>query len=927
MSEFKGLEKMELSEFFGADWTKEWGQEYRFDKTILDMVYARTLDQPMEYRNNLLKVIKEEFIPLNNRWRAALNDQCNQAKELCEKYDTPETGVFPVILRDREKFMASLPSRYPELVPMIESQVHAPIMLWDGAEKFVGSRVKGVPTVMFRNNTGLDPVDIAVKSYRAMCARLFNKAALYEQQNQLLARALEENGVQQPPECATIQRQLDELKQPGPEEPAQPDEAGEPQDPCPDANPFALIVPGDGSEFISVYGNKSKLKPYVPEKRPEIMSISQILELLDKLEGYDFSRIFWDAPTEEQAPGYFDVVKQHRDFTTIRHHLHATGGYGPKGPFEDMRRMIDNYCHFFGKGSSEYRNALKFEKKLLKKLKDYGEAGETAKVCELPVSGVCKSIDTPRTISNMIFQAHFEQAPRAVSDNDAPLQQSEADNENDNTFDESDKDTSYLETINNQLAFNYGDDDPDDEDYNDDQFYDDDQDSGEEYHGHVHDNRFNAENEIFDNQDDLSREGSLINDSSVLYGPTEPSAGEENTLDQAFNDYDVAKRYDENVGNATRPPVRHDTQHPVTSFSAQPPSPQLGDSETYEQEEASFFDKYPYINPDSDGFAPPHEATAGEAGDDTTHAGAHASHPPAPFAPMEAQLPVIDLTSPPQRQISQLGSASKKRTHTSDDDQESSDDGAPSVKRRKTDGKTPTHAATTSLGKRSRGDDDSADEEEREQPSKRPRVASEPAQVFVSTLPVAAQAGEPDIEVRRQQIFGSLGVDLEQQQPQPLQYQLLRREDSLPPSPIPEPLTPEAAAADGAGDVPAEMPEPANDGSDPPAQRDPATVPLGHADHGTITVTQLHKLPKYKKKARSKGRGTPNRPWVFPCTFGNDYGLYILGCATKGCDTGGEYFRRNCLFDNEAVFHLDDCCGDFGGSTENMVRKYGKQGM
>lgn len=140
-----------------------------------------------------------------------------------------------------------------------------------------------------------------------------------------------------------------------------------------------------------------------------------------------------------------------------------------------------------------------------------------------------------------------------------------------------------------------------------------------------------------------------------------------------------------------------------------------------------------------------------------------------------------------------------------------------------------------------------------------------------------------------------------------------------------------------------ETPEPANDvydteahesrknSSSPSAAAEepvpaPATEDLGHTNNGTITPSKLHRLPKYKKKGRSKASGRPNRPWVFGYWFGNEYGLYIMGCPNKGCEMGTEIFTTHPLMRNDAADHLQECGHDFT-DDDDMVRKYCTQGM
>lgn len=111
-------------------------------------------------------------------------------------------------------------------------------------------------------------------------------------------------------------------------------------------------------------------------------------------------------------------------------------------------------------------------------------------------------------------------------------------------------------------------------------------------------------------------------------------------------------------------------------------------------------------------------------------------------------------------------------------------------------------------------------------------------------------------------------------------------------------------------------------------QPEPATEDLGHTDNGSITVSKLHKLPKYKKKSGSKGRGRPNRRWVFGYRFGNEYGLYIMGCPTKGCEPADTMiFATHPLRRNDAANHLTRECGHGFADDDDMVRKTCTQGM
>lgn len=378
------------------------------------------------------------------------------------------------------------------------------------------------------------------------------------------------------------------------------------------------------------------------------------------------------------------------------------------------------------------------------------------------------------------------------------------------------------------------------------------------------------------------------------------------------------------------------------------------------------------------------EAAAEGSGEEDARAGAHALEQPAPVAPMYAEQEIIDLPASSQRQTSHIDSASTKRARASDHEDSSSDDDAPLIKRRKTTAEPSSvekplsvmgqktavesshYAVTSSLGKRSRDDGDD-EEEEREQPAKRNKVSSPSAPEPLAPVPAAAGDGGPDnTSLTIDELFEPF-----ESPPRPVQEpappmaaapvgepsletieNLLRRvrNAQVQPSPIPEPITPAIAAADGPGSVSSppmldqrETPEPANDASDTeghesrqrsrspsaPAdepQPEPATEDLGHTNNGSITVSKLHRLPKYKRKGRSKASGRPNRPWVFGYSLDNEYGLYIMSCPTKGCETGTEIFTTHPFNRNDAADHLQECGHDFT-DDDDMVRKYCTQGM
>lgn len=658
MSEFKGLDKMVryaegIANGVAPNWTEEWGDEVSIQHAILNMVFHSSREMPMEERNALLKVIKEEFIPLNNRWRQALQDESEEARQLYKKYNNEEIGVFHQIRRELEAFRAGLPARYPFLVPIVERNIEwYPLMMF-GPGKGICSASDDEPTILYTFGNPIHTDGLLTKSYQIMSRRLFKKATLQEQQIEALLRALKEAGAQNPAEFAAIQQQVDDLKQPGPEEPAQPEAAGAREDPCPDANPFALIEHSGGSEFTAVYTNQAKpmvLPPHPWQIKGEFkvteLEREELQAIFHTLAECKFARIFLEPPLKRYAPRYFDIVKEHHDIVTISAKVeNPPANWWPHGPFHELRLMIDNYCHVFGEGTSQYRRALQLEEKFLEELKKHGEAGEKAKVCELPVSGPCNVDDTTRTFANMPLQKYFDEAPRAefndtdelpddtmftidtqaaledieafnqeqeaggkkqetgeksreqdgegrVEDDqyeDADDESQETDDENENVIDPDEQETSFAQGINNEWDSDYGD---------------------------AREHSLEIEDDFFERQDGDDHEGSPVNPSPNPRDPSSPSSGEGDTIARAWNVMDKALQYDKKVGNPTRAPVRpHNAQQPGASSSAQPPRPPLDDDEPGEQPaaEVSFFDRYDYPNPDATSFGPPTGAATDEA--------------------------------------------------------------------------------------------------------------------------------------------------------------------------------------------------------------------------------------------------------------------------------------------------------------------------
>lgn len=990
-------------------WFKHYGKDVLQYTRLLDNLYNHTMDVPLEERNKLFRIVVEDIMTMRNRFIDLDRSETDEAFALCSKYNHPETGLCNALFREYETYITDLETRYPLLARLIkEDDEYCPTLVKYSAKVFAR---EGQPTIMFSH--GIPPKGfrngLVIKGLEAIRDHLIKKSNLLEEQNQILTRTLEENGIAIPRESTAIKSKVDSLMQSSPDDPTQaegPDQkTGERRDPCPIAKPAALIENSTGPSFNATFevveGKKFVLPPpkipYVPRLE---MEREQLQELLKSMHRFNCGKFFETPITKDKSIKYFELVKEHRDLVSIKNEL-------DKGPqyrcaeqfFNDIRIMLDNCTHVFGKESDEHKMAERFEEVVLKKLEDYGEAGQTAKVCELPAVGLYQFPGVSRAYSNRTPQDQLASAPRAEFNEiapspkaDEPISPSAAHDQIDDSDDPDEAETSFAQGVNDNYNDDYG-------DGRDDSFFgrnDDVLDYGDE-----HDTLPQTPATVGPSRKPGSQDGHA-NQSPSIHGPAEQSGDEDELVKQAWGVFDVAKQYDRAHGNATRAPAGRGTTQPHDDEDGRD-SPAPGASGPAEQPDGSDSDILSSIASPSPPPAAQLETTAGNSGDEAAHTGSHAPEQPVPFAPMHVEQEIIDLTSSPQRQTSHVDSASAKRGRESDDQESSSDDDAPLIKRRKTtvqpssddvspptkrrkstaepssDGNPPPgsrqktaaaesalYAVTPSLGKRSRDDDDSDDGEEREQPLKKSKASSlsapEPLAPVTTAAGDAGDAGHETTSLTIDELFEPFQSPprpaLEPQppvaaaapvgdfSPQVDQDLLSRvRNAEVPPSPIPEPLTPTAAAADGPGSVSpplmlagAEAREPANDASDMEGhesssssaaadepQSEPATEDLGHTNNGTITASKLHKLPKYKRKGRSKERGPPNRPWVFGYRFGNDYGLYIMSCPEKGCETGTEIFTYHPLMRNTAAIHLQECGHDFA-DDDDMVRKFCTQG-
>lgn len=379
MPEFIGLEQMYLPpENQPPSWHTYWGRDFKRDYIMLDKVFTETLGQPLEERNKLLRIVKEDVIGLRNRWRDLAASERNEAWALCSKYNEPETGLFAALTTEYETYMADLETRLPCLVEWIKwvDEWYQPVVQ-DLPVKVMEDNDK--PIVVF--NHGQHAVNsraVVIKGIQGMKQHVIKKATLLEEQTQILTRALEENGIQIPPEFTAIQSQIDVFKRSGPDEPAQVEE-----DPCPEARQVAVLEDHTGSAITVGYipVEEPVKSPTAPPPPPPVeLDCDELEELFDSMHRFRSSKCFKTPVTMEKSPKYFEMVTKSRDLVTIKNRFSTVGEYSAEAFFNDIRLMLDNYSHVFGEGSDEHKNAERFQVAMFKKLDEYGEAGQTAKV-------------------------------------------------------------------------------------------------------------------------------------------------------------------------------------------------------------------------------------------------------------------------------------------------------------------------------------------------------------------------------------------------------------------------------------------------------------------------------------------------------------------------------------------------------------------
>lgn len=389
---------------------ERWGPESVGHITLLNKVAVDTEKTTQEERDEHFRVMREEIIPLLNRCEAVLPMERKEAFAVFEKYHAQGTGVRDTLVKEYDTLLKDLDARMPLLAKALRAAHPKRPLNNDQIVSFENDNE--APFVIFNNTGYANAVAVQLEHHRATRALLFKKVALMKNQNDALTRALVKNGIQLPHECATIQEQLQALKDfspdesaPGntgrdvtselPSEAANPEETGseieQRRDPLPGHKLVTLSEDPSGSGTTG-YWQCSTDSPVVEEEAvAREMNGAELQDLLQSLHRYNCGQYFEKPLTEEESPEYFDVVKDHRDLSTIKDDLGKDPEYSACEFFFDLRLMIDNYSHVFGEGSEERRMVNLFQEVMLKKLEGYGEAGQIAKVCELPAAALSRS--------------------------------------------------------------------------------------------------------------------------------------------------------------------------------------------------------------------------------------------------------------------------------------------------------------------------------------------------------------------------------------------------------------------------------------------------------------------------------------------------------------------------------------------------------
>lgn len=361
-----------------------WGPEYSNHLNFLDQVYITIHPSKCtpEERKERLRVAREEVIPLLNRCFEAHERELDEAFAVFHKYHDPD-GVRDTLVKEYEALRKDLGSRMPEMVtalnaaysrfPPIENRQTMELIRKDEPMVYWNSTTP--------RGTSAEP---EIKSLFISRDILLKRVELTKNLNDVLVRTLLENGIQPPQEYSTIRQDLHALQN------FKPDNQSHEVDSLvewPRWNPVSVFQDSTGSGFAVGFERMAN-PPVRPPKKPVLRDMykRELQDLHLSLRRFKCGKFFATPLTIEEYPEYFQKVKEHRDLVTIKDRL-SDPQYGAPDFFNDLKLMIGNYRHVFGEGSDEFDMADRFEEALYNKLEEgYGEAGQKAKVCDLPAS-------------------------------------------------------------------------------------------------------------------------------------------------------------------------------------------------------------------------------------------------------------------------------------------------------------------------------------------------------------------------------------------------------------------------------------------------------------------------------------------------------------------------------------------------------------
>lgn len=394
MSENKGQDNTYFMDGAIPIWEThpEWGPAFVSHIRLLDKLYHLTRPKwhTQEEREEHMNLARKEVIPLLDRYLEERERESDEAFAVWHKY-RDEDGVFGTIAKEYDTLVKDLESRMPTVAKALKTA-------WKNGTPFT----HGESGLHFRDNEPLITMDKTTRGglmemqLRALIASrdlCFDRAALTNKLNGALLRTLAENGIQPPPEYSAIQKELEsKLFEPDEQRPKPPrlectrPEEEEVNSTFTDLRLKSLSEDSRGSAYTADF--EYVPQPVMPPKKPvpREMYKRELEDLLQSMRRFKCGKFFAKPLTVEENPDYFQKVKEHRDLVTIKDRL-SDPQYQAPGFFNDLKLMIENYRHVFSEGSDEFDMANRFEEALYKKLGEvYGEAGQTAKVCDLPAS-------------------------------------------------------------------------------------------------------------------------------------------------------------------------------------------------------------------------------------------------------------------------------------------------------------------------------------------------------------------------------------------------------------------------------------------------------------------------------------------------------------------------------------------------------------